>query len=837
MFSLNSTGRAAAPTLYSVNTTKNHSKNESSAASSADSLEPAIDGPPSPERIRAYTEQMKRSSIFGNHSRTNTLSSAASSFRSRESAYASTENLSRKSSTRSNTSGMPSPRERPESLQKFGAIFSRSGRKSRRDNSLSNLASPFTFVEGISEEESAAEHYHATGHGFRQGTLHNSPPQEGRRWPSISEPFNFQHVTHTRQDHLPDLARSSRMELVSEFSAIRASQTPKHGELKEIKVQDLHFDNFSSEALSTPLEETPNTPPQGRRQRAVLRKSFSPPQRPMPLAKSHDNLRVAPPRPPRSPLSPTCPMALPPRTSSRTASVLFDTFDPVNNSSVERPRTAGAFQRPAPFGHPLIFEQQEHVSTHETSHALTPPGDDAWPLTAPLAGKCGMELTDVKEEEEETMSRRHRVSRASSELKTSRSVPSLQSKTFEQEQDTQTSTVLLPMLSNRASTLRRSPLSPGFRLDQDWEKDIDYCYENEIEADCDYQWVEEQNVVAEAPSITPQPQMDLHLEDDNRSIYHGRFRPSLIVPSAYEVPELSPMSNISAVSSDLRSPSACLQPNPVRSSCASSFKESHGFNLSPSLLIPTDFRSQMEQDSLYSDQYVTNHSASAEVFVQQDPYYHYVSPSDETSSSIVSYRSSNFSRGSARSSSSTRLSASNSRNSKDSAMFLGQTSLNETHRSIGSASSLPDLVPSAVWRLEKKPETEDLGDNTAAPNQSDDSVAQGSDFIPAQHRRYKSLAPEAGVRDSISQFPPQVSPAARAELVDESSTLSPVAESFIDTTNQGKTHGQVHGRKISAPVVSHSAREKGRARASTLTFAGSTAGGKKKAGYMLFPQV
>ncbi|TVY47317.1 hypothetical protein LOCC1_G002953 [Lachnellula occidentalis] len=833
MFSLTSSGRAAAPTAYSVNTTKSHSKNNSSATSFEDSLEPAIDGPPSPERIRAYTEQMKRSSIFGNHSRTNTLSSGASSFRSRESAYASTENLSRKSSTRSNISGMTSPRERPES--RIGSLFSRSGRRSRRDNSLSNLAPPFTFAEGISEEESAAVHYHGTGYRSRSGTLHNSPPltQEGRRWPSISEPFNFQHVTHTRQDHLPDLARSSRMELFSEFSAIRASQTPKHGELKEIKVQDLHFDNFSSEALSTPLEETPNTSPQGQRQHGVTRKSLSPPHRPVPLAKSHDNLRVAPPRPPRSPLSPTCPMALPPRTSSRTASVLFDTFDPVNNSSIERPRTAGPFQRPAPFDHPLIFEQQEHESYHETSHALTSPGDDAWPLTAPLAGKCGMELTDVKEEEEETMSRRRRTSRASAELRASRSVPSLLSKTYEQGQDTRTSTVLLPGLSNRASALRISPLSPGFRFDQDWEKDIDYCYENEIEADCDYQWVEEQNATVEAPSITPQPPMDLHLEDDTRSIYHGRFRPSLIVPSAYEIPELSPMSNISAVSSDPTSPSAFLQPNPVRSSYASSFKESHGFNLSPSLLIPTDFRSQMEQESLYGDQYGTNHSTSAAVFAQQEPYCH-STPSDETSSSIVSYRSSNFSRGSARSSSSTRFSACNSRTSKDSAILLGQTTMNETHRSIGSASSLPDLVPSAVWRLEKKPDTEDLGYNMAAPNQIEDLV---SDFVPTQHRRYRSLVPEAGVRENISQYPTQIPPAARSELVDENSTLSPVAESFIDTTKQGKTNEQVHGRKVSAPVVSHSAREKGRARASTSSFAGSTAGGKKKAGYMLFPQV
>jgi hypothetical protein len=834
-----SAGKAAYPTIYSVNATRTPSKKDSPAGSSADSLEPAIDGPPSPERIRAYTEQMKRSSIFGTNSRTNTLSSATLSFRSRDSASASTESLSRKSSGRSNASGMPSPRERPESSQKFGSIFSRSGRKSRRDNSLSNSASPFSVAEGISEEESAVEHYHGRGNGSRRSTLPTSSPltQEARRWPPISEPFNFQHVTHTRQDHLPNLARSSRMELVSEFSALRAAQPPTHGELKEIKVQDLHFDNFSSEALSTPPpEEAPSGSPQGRRQRAVLRKSISPPQRSIPLTKSHDNLRVAPPRPPRSPLSPTCPITLPPRTSSRTASVLLDTFDPEVTSSIQRPRTAGSFQRPRHFDHPLVFEQQENMSSQPTSHALTPPGDDAWPLTASLTGKFGAELTDVKEEEEETISRRHRVSRASSELRASQSVPSFQFKYYEQvqeRQETQTSTVLLPSLSNRASVLRKSPLSPGFRFDQDWEKDIDYCYEHEIEADCDYQWVEEQTVAAEAPSVSPQPQMDLHLEDDDRSICHGRFRPSLIVPSAYEVPELSPMSNTSAVSSDPRTPSAFLQPNPVRSSYASSFKESHGFNLSPSLLIPTDFRSQMEQDSLYREHSSNNHSTSAPIFVQQEPFSHYISPLDETSSSIISYRSSSFSRGSARSSSSTRLSASNSRGSKDSAMFLSHTASNQAHRSIGSASSLPDLIPSTVGGPENKTDDEHLQDYPAALYQPEDSVVQGSRLDPAQHRRHKSLALEPGIGKSIKHSAPL-----NPQFIDGNSILSPVAESFIDTTKEGKAQGQVHGRKISAPVVSQSVREiKGRTRAATLTSTGTTVGGKKKAGYMLFPQI
>ncbi|TVY82237.1 hypothetical protein LSUE1_G007142 [Lachnellula suecica] len=817
MFAVTTTGKNPYPSLFAITSSKKSPKKDfppnvpaHEADSSAESLEPAIDGPPSPERIRAYTEQMKRSSIFGNNSRTNTLSSATSSFRSRESASTSTDDisLSRESSGRSNASTMPS-----ESPLLFGSIFSRTGKKSKRH---SNSAST-----GAIEGGSAREHYHRKGSSRRRAALHSSPQltQEDPTRPPISAPFNFQHVTHTRQEHLPDLIRSSRMELVSEFSALRASQATTHGELKDIRTQDLHFNNFSSEALNTSSpEKVLNGSPNGHQQRAEFRNSMSPPQRPVPFARSHDNLKVAPPRPLRSPLSPTCPVALPTRTSSRTASVLFDTLDPQDTSRIERPQTAGGFQRPEPFGHPqpLVFEHRDRP----VSHALSTPNDEAWPLTSSPSGNFGVELTDVQEEEEEIGSRLSRVSRTSSDLRACQSVPSLRLRSFEHVQeggDTRTSTVLLQPLCAGEASLRKSPLSPGFRFDDNsWEQDIDYCYEHEIEADCDYQWdrcsMTEETVVAEGTSTDSQPQLELHLEDDDRSVYRGRFRPSLLVPSAYEVPELSPISNVSAVSSDPRTPSMFPRSNFIRSpSRGSSFKESHGFNLSPSLLIPTDFKSQMEQDPLYDDHFSSNHATSVGVFT--DSYSHLVSPIDETSSN-VSYRSSGFSRGSARSSSSTRISA-NSRSSQDSLMFLGRTA-NQAHRSIESASSLPDLIPG---KLRVKQVSEE---NAAASNQSENVQA-------SQHRRFKSLASEPGLRKGTNHFAPQ------PEAVD--STLSPVAESFIDNNIEAITQnqGQVHERKVSAPVISPSVKEfKGRARASTMTLAGT--GGKKKGAYMLFPQ-
>lgn len=852
MFNFGS-GKAAYPNVYTVVEVRKSPKNDTSSHASEettpppDSLQPAIDGPPSPERIRAYTEQMKRSSIFGNNSRTNTFSSATSSFRSRDSDTAS---LSRKSSNRSNASSMPPSRgERPESVQIFGkSIFSRAGRKARREgNSLANSASSLTISEDGSEERvSARENYYGKG---------------DRKKHSISGPYNFQHVTHTRPDHVSKLENVSRMELVSEFSALRASQAPTNGELKGIRTQDLHFENFSSEALNTPVEEWGHqTSP--RHERRTLRKSVSPPQpqRYVNYAKSVDNLRSPPPRPPRSPLSPTCPVALPARTSSRAASILFDTFDPLSTTTIERPPPMnGGFRRAAPFAVPprpppppsWSEQQQEHFSDRPISHAVATPSDESWPLTAP-AGNFG-ELADVQEEEEDYPgSRRSRISTTSAELRASQSVPALRLRSYEQateRPETRMSTTLGRSPSNGTMTARKSPLTPGFSFSDDWEKDVDYCYEHEMEADgwdqCD---VEDDGATVEAPQPpVEQPSLDLHLEDDRQSVYHGRFRPSLLVPSAYDVPELSPMSNASTTS-DPRTPSNFLRPTHGRSpSHASSFKESHGFHLSPSLLIPSDFQSQMDQDALYDDHF-RNNTTSASIFAHE-PYNHSISPVDESTSSTASYRSSNFSRGSARSSSSTRISGAHSRASQDSVLLLSRAaSVSQAHRSIGSASSLPDLIPSGIRRSEQ------MADMDLAASAGSSSIAEGYEVVQAspapeivvpssgpsslQHRRNKSLVLDPGMRKGVNHFAPQ--PAAVQE-VEQHVNLSPVAESFIDSprgkVEQVNTTSQAHGRKTSAPVLSPTVKEfKGRARAATSAGSGMV-GGKKRGSYMLFPQI
>lgn len=807
-------GRSAYPQVYSINKVKRDKKKDPPSRpprqkKDVPSSAPALEGPPSPERIRAYTEQMKRTSLFGNGSRSNTITSTTPSFRSRESSSASNETttLSRKSSSRSNSSNMPSTKaDRPESVQIFGSIFSRSGRKARKDSTTGG-----NITGAPIEEESPKD---------------NSESSESTRRHHISTPYNFQHVTHTRQDHIPDIDNRSRTELVSEFSAIRASQVPSKGELKGIRAQDLHFEDFSSESISptnTEFDAPPAISPKSPRRQASLVKRSGAPAR-LHIARSQENLKSPPVRPPRSPASPPCPIDPPARTSSRTASILFDTFDPLATTTLERPQTTGGFRRPAPFSPPLVpppapswSETDTYFSSRPLSHAVTTPGDEAWPLSA--SGTFGVELADVKEEDEPN-SHLSETSQSTGDLRSSMSVPALRLRSIEQEVPQKIANQGEMNFEPESSVIapQRTLLPSTFQgLRDSWEDDVDFCYENEIEANFDYQWEGSGSVEdsERTPPAASAPQLHLHLGEENQSAYHGRFRPSLLVPSSSDTPELSPMSDASLPLSDPRTPSQFLRP----ASHASSFKESHGFTLSPTLLIPTDFKAQMEGEALYDERFA-NTSNTTFPGLEGSIY------------SNSSYRSSGFSRQSARSSSSTRISTVNSRGSQDSGILVTRSaSVGKAHRSISSVSSLPEMIPSALRNDQSSDSLASM--NIPIPDIPDSAIASSEVFVAPGHRRNKSSSGEVGYRRGVNHFAPSVTTNDGLEL----KSLSPVAETFVESKEAPKEQAdkvQPHGRKSSVPLAGiDNAKFKARARAATA----SAVGGKPRGTYALFPTI
>ncbi|KAI3539146.1 hypothetical protein CSPX01_09045 [Colletotrichum filicis] len=631
----------------------------------ADLFEPALDGPPSPERIRALSKQMQRASALDKHkSHTTTSSGSTSSLRSLNSDRSwehtlETITLSRRSSGRSTSSSMPS-RDRPESVQLFGkTIFNRRA-KMKRESSGNHSSSGSSLYSGELALDGPAsttnkDHFIPSIFGrrrtLRQDDL-GEDPVSGRKL-QISGPYNFQHVTHTKRDHLPDLQRGSRAELVSEFSAIRAGQRPTTGQLKGIDVEDLHFSNFSSEALHTQQDSAwaSETQPEmfANRPPAIARHTgpTSAPRRLVKHTRSQEQLRSspprpAPPRPPRSPIneeivSPTLPGSPvpvpPPRSSSRIMKHYTVSEDSLATIDMfpERPQTSSGFHLPGTldvpieFTEPTISEEAEPFADPRFSHAITTPDDAAWPLTASSTVSYEMALPDVPEEEEQfVLSRQSGPSLTStrSSLRGSQSVPALRQSVPQTPEDEfrRPSSGASDTLGSFDMLAAQNALKEALEVDgpaaishrASWEDDIDYCYEHEAEADCDYAW--------DRPSLDIVREDSVETSFDNDGIFVAPLSAGLKPASTLghsDMPALSPASQTSVNGHEAITPT--ITALPVRSnfshprketnyrgtshlhvrtaSRASSFKESHGFNLSPSLLIPTDFRQQMLADS------------------------------------------------------------------------------------------------------------------------------------------------------------------------------------------------------------------------------------------------
>ncbi|KFY01773.1 hypothetical protein O988_02548 [Pseudogymnoascus sp. VKM F-3808] len=359
-------------------------------------MEPAMDGPPSPQRIRAYTEQMKKSVAAG-HSRTSTgTSSTSSSASGADSGRRSPEESLSRQASRKSTAGMSIMAERPDTIQMFGkALFSRGSKRSKkgrsRASSLLSLSSrESTMVtprSAVDEEVAFKKHL-------------------------ISGPYDFQHVVHTGHEQAPNVDIASRDDLLEEFSTVRRSNAPT-GELRGIRADDLHFHNFSSEALDALVEKDPPHPPPQLPLKSPARKSIiRKPPSPAPLkpslrsSKSQDNVRAGltpPPRPPRSPMTQQCPISLPPRTSSRTASMIWDEYDPLQSTSLERPHYSAGFRRPQafhlprspPLSSPPLPNVQggDHTVDYFQERAtMLPrsPENEGWPFSATPDGRPGL---------------------------------------------------------------------------------------------------------------------------------------------------------------------------------------------------------------------------------------------------------------------------------------------------------------------------------------------------------------------------------------------------------------------------------------------------------------
>ncbi|KAL2277323.1 hypothetical protein FJTKL_00044 [Diaporthe vaccinii] len=622
----------------------------------ADFLEPAIDGPPSPARIRALSNKVKQASVSERHVSQQTTSSGSSSllslgsFDRRPSWDQTLESfsLSRKSSTRSTTSSM---RERPESVQAIGkAIFNRKTKLRRESLVTSTDMVPDSTGERSRAPSVTKEHSLSSMNIFNRRRTVQAPEEAlSQKRPQISSPFNFQHVAQIQREQVPNLERSSQVPPQSEWSAARASEIPTMRASRGIQAEDLRVPNFSSKATRPHDDDdvAPDVVPHRRENSVVRPPSWhkSPPRPMVKHSRSQDQIPgVPPPRPPRSPtgldlnfdLMPPVP---PPRSSSRPSipSVPRRDSEALGNIMSDRAQAMNGFRFPSPL--PLHTEASSPPPTSQGPSSPTataerrysrifmpsPTENPNWPLTCPLhnASVSTFEagLPDVPEEEEHHgLPRRSRASIRSnnSSLRGSQSVPVLRKASVSEHSShdrtlSRESTIFGHFDLATAQRAEREAMEEA-QDDSDplprdiWEDVIDYCYEHEAEADCEYDWDRPSIDMGREPTF-------LFTEDDTDD---GPFFRT--TSEHFEIPALSPCSHLSVGSAqdaqEAITPtiSASGTKSPTRSnfslprrdfaqpqrllherttSQASASKEPQGYVISPSMLIPADYQQEM----------------------------------------------------------------------------------------------------------------------------------------------------------------------------------------------------------------------------------------------------
>lgn len=255
------------------------------------------------------------------------------------------------------------------------------------------------------------------------------------------------------------------------------------------------------------------------------------------------------------------------------------------------------------------------IPEHTYARVMSPPDDANWPLPCPSSTASEYTLPNVPEEDETAfVSKKSRASVASnSSLRGSQSVPMLRGLSLRQNDDparrsSQASDTLGRFDLFAAQRALKAALIESSRGDalprETWEDAIDYCYDHEAEADCDYEWGRSSlETSRDSGSSTPVDELERNMGSCEGS-------PTMLTPGQFDVPALSPVSQLSATTAQEAITPTALSNSKAsnfslpriessnllhvrKPSDASSFKESHGFTLSPSLLIPMDFQQHM----------------------------------------------------------------------------------------------------------------------------------------------------------------------------------------------------------------------------------------------------
>lgn len=632
----------------------------------------------------------------------------------------------------------------------------------------------------------------------------------------ISEPFDFHHLTHTNPAQFQSLDTARENDLVTEFSAIRASQRPVT-ELKGIRAQDIQFRDLTPEDLNTdgpvtPGEEpisiaistpsaspsasfstSPKQPDYTSRRESRAFENFSRPTRYSRFGAMTPPSTGSPKRAPSPEFSEPTPRAIDEILGLSSQPTypehIHSTPDDSQNSSLSQLNLNGMF---APQERSFSPVHDNGLDTRTSSLSMT---------------SHSLDLEDVPEEEEATQWLDSPKSNAQEDSRAF----SCQNESPEERRQSSHASPKAPLsiyvsqeLSRKFSETLGSPTLPQYRPEQEepckaqfgenirrssraskqasyetiyesWDADIDYCYEHAAEANSNFDWSrksidEPRRPENRIPIVTS--------NEDLKGDKNEALNPLHLTQSTLPTPELD--------TSPVRSlPNSQVAVTPSTAGYEGEFitqGDGDYFHPVSSSMFPSALGKQIPQETFYEDYLAADAESDRHFsFCSQgaiQPIDHPVSPRSSFSP-ISKY------------------------NSQESLILSRAASIVRKHRSSVSTTSVPDLIHSLSASREHMPAdqlsvSEQLTPSTTA------SVPSFGRPGSASHRQTKSLAREIEAqvmrKDSTSSLEP-ASSAAPSPTHDRAKSTSEVEAPFpapvikTDDIHTARARKSINGKK------------------------------------------
>ena len=566
--------------------------------------------------------------------------------------------------------------------------------------------------------------------------------------PHISQPYDFQHLTHTQARHFSAIRSASQDKLATEFLAINASQPPRK-ELRGIRVADIRSNPTESfrTAYAEPVTPPLASPARSRTSRPNSVLSAGNPGT-IPRSRSIDNFSQPSPKTYRFPRSPTSP---PPRTSSCNATrAVPDFFSDQHHATAEERELLSMYEplRDSPTNKQPSAPSTTAVQCNQPfdeahlPHAITTPDDVAFTLQPPMRRRSTLALADVPEEDEVHSTKRASIDSSrpmttDSTLRHAKSFPSkLRTKHSRKGSSSSCNSTGRPDSVAIDGSLARdmisladtedfidvpvqclkSRISTGNKgIDARWEDDIDYCYQLKAEADCEFEWdrISMNDTRAVDAMHNKQTCTDTSRESADslcrgyemlRSHNAVRDTPDVLTGSddrhlprlETSLPDLEFSAASSAKSSmaSLRGPVTPLQqiPSPGKGKIfLQPSRSTDNLNLDSSFFVAQDYEVQLPNEDSFPKECGRDHTS-------------------------MSSQKSHIGRGNSRTNSSTRSSRPRlSRHASSESILLSDArSSVQTHRKTASGSSLKDLACSKNYRQYMEITTKQIADRLAS---------------------------------------------------------------------------------------------------------------------------